>query len=168
MSAGVEKAMVQTAEQQMDLLLWRHAEAEDGNGDDLARQLTGRGAKQAAAVARWILAHHAKRLRILVSPATRARQTADALGLKYEIVDRIGPTASTSDLIAAANWPDAGGSVLLVGHQPTLGRLASHLLFGQETDLAIKKGALWWFARDGRQVPCATELKAVITPSLAD
>lgn len=160
--------MVQTAGQRMDLLLWRHAEAEDNDGDDLARRLTGRGVKQAAAVGRWILAHHAKRLRILVSPAKRALQTADALGLEYEIADGIAPAAASSDLMAAADWPDAGGSVLLVGHQPSLGRLASVLLFGRETDLAIKKGALWWFVRDGRRIPCETVLQAVIAPNLAD
>ena len=33
----------------MDLILWRHADAEDG-ADDLARQLTAKGRKQAARV----------------------------------------------------------------------------------------------------------------------
>lgn len=150
----------------MELLLWRHAEAEDGDGDDLARRLTGPGVKQAAAVARWLQAHHPEPLRVLVSPARRALQTADALGVAYEIVDEMDPAASSRDLLAAANWPAAGGAVLLVGHQPTLGRLASLLLFGQEMDLAIKKGALWWFVRDGRKVPCETILKAVISPGL--
>ena len=35
----------------MDLLLWRHAEAEDGE-DDLKRRLTQRGEKQARAMAK--------------------------------------------------------------------------------------------------------------------
>ncbi|MEO7547467.1 MAG: histidine phosphatase family protein, partial [Ramlibacter sp.] len=40
----------------MDLILWRHAEAEDApeGGDDLDRALTSRGEKQAARVAAWL------------------------------------------------------------------------------------------------------------------
>lgn len=40
----------------MDLILWRHAEAEElGEGmDDLTRALTPRGEKQAAKVAAWL------------------------------------------------------------------------------------------------------------------
>ena len=37
----------------MDLILWRHAEAEVGS-DDLARRLTVRGAKQARQMAAWL------------------------------------------------------------------------------------------------------------------
>ncbi len=40
----------------MDLLLWRHAEAEDGD-DDLKRRLTARGEKQARTMATWITCH---------------------------------------------------------------------------------------------------------------
>ena len=40
----------------MDLLLWRHAEAEDGE-DDLKRRLTARGEKQARTMAAWIRDH---------------------------------------------------------------------------------------------------------------
>ena len=38
----------------MDLILWRHAEAEEGD-NDLARELTPKGEKQAARVAEWLL-----------------------------------------------------------------------------------------------------------------
>lgn len=159
--------MAQTAGQGMDLLLWRHAEAEDGSGDDLARQLTAHGLKQAKSVGRWIKEHRPANLRILVSPAVRSVQTAEALGLAYEVSPQLGPSAAAADLIAAAGWPAAGGGVLLVGHQPTLGRLAARLLLGKEMDLFIKKGALWWFSRDGLEGEGGTMLKAVIPPSLA-
>ena len=64
----------------MDLLLWRHAEAEEGE-NDLTRHLTRRGEKQAQAVATWLNKRLPKNLRILASPATRAQQTASALDL---------------------------------------------------------------------------------------
>ena len=157
--------MAQTTEQRMELLLWRHAEAEDRDDDDLGRPLTARGLKQAKTVARWLRDHQPKKLRILVSPATRTRQTADAAELDYEISQQLAPGASPADLIAAANWPAAGGAVLLVGHQPTLGRLAAQLLVNKEFDIVIKKGALWWFSRESDN---ETVLKAAIPASLAD
>jgi hypothetical protein len=67
----------------MDLLLWRHAEAEDGEDDaeaedgedDLKRRLTERGQKQARAMAKWIRERQPKDLRIIVSPrSARSRR----------------------------------------------------------------------------------------------
>lgn len=149
----------------MDLLLWRHAEAEAGK-EDLNRRLTDRGEKQAKAMARWLLAHQPRKLRILVSPALRCQQTAKALGLPFETHRRLGPEASVSDLVAASDWPGAGGSVLIVGHQPTLGRMASLLLAGQEADWTIKKGALWWFTNRVRQGETQTVLRTVMPADL--
>jgi len=148
----------------VELILWRHAEAEDGGPgqSDHERRLTARGAKQARKVARWFLAHRPKELRILASPAERAVQTAQALKLPFEIDARIGPGADTADLIAASGWPDADGAVMLVGHQPTLGRLAALVLSGREADWTIKKGALWWLRRPGGE----TSLIAAIAPEL--
>jgi phosphohistidine phosphatase len=123
----------------MDLLLWRHAEAEDGE-DDLKRRLTERGEKQARDMAAWILRHQPKDMRVIVSPAVRTQQTAEALQLPFETQRKIGPEACVSELIAASGWPHAKGAVLIVGHQPSLGRMASLLLAGQEADWSIKKG----------------------------
>ncbi len=147
----------------MDLLLWRHAEAEEGE-DDLARPLTERGRRQAKAMAAWIRAHQPKGLRILVSPAARARQTATALQLPFEIEGRIAPEACASDLIAASGWPGGGGAVLLVGHQPALGRLAALVLAGFEAGWSIRKGALWWLSRRIRGGDAQCVLRAVIAP----
>ena len=110
----------------MDLLLWRHAEAEDGE-DDLKRRLTARGEKQARTMAAWIRDHQPRDLRIIVSPAIRTQQTVEALKLPFETQRKIGPDACVSELIAASGWPLAGGAVLIVGHQPSLGRMASLL-----------------------------------------
>ena len=102
----------------MDLLLWRHAEAEDGD-DDMKRRLTERGQKQAQAMAAWIRAHQPKNLRIIASPAVRTQQTAAALDLPFETHRQLGPEALVSDLIAVSGWPDAAGATLIVGHQPS-------------------------------------------------
>ena len=149
----------------MDLLLWRHAEAEDGE-DDLKRRLTERGHKQAKTMAAWLLAHQPKEMRIVASHAVRAQQTAEALGLPFETSRRIGPEACVSELVAASGWPMAKGAVLIVGHQPTLGRLAALLLSGAEADWSVKKGALWWFTNRVRDDETQTVLRAVIPSEL--
>jgi phosphohistidine phosphatase len=56
--------------------------------------------------------------------------------------------------------------VLLVGHQPTLGHLASLLLAGAEADWSIKKGAIWWFSKRSREGRDQTVLRAVINPEM--
>lgn len=145
----------------MELLLWRHAEAEDGE-DDMKRRLTARGEKQARTMAAWIRQHQPKDLRIVVSPAVRTLQTAEALQLPFETVRKIGPEACVSELIAASGWPTAQGSVLIVGHQPSLGRMASLLLAGHEAEWSIKKGALWWLSNRVRRGETQTVLRAVI------
>src|SRR5512137_45364 len=117
----------------MDLLLWRHAEGEDG-ADDLKRRLTQRGEMQARVMAKWIREHQPKDLRIIVSPAVRTQQTAEALKMPFETQRKIGPDACVSELVAASGWPQASGAVLIVGHQPSLGRLASLLLAGHEAE----------------------------------
>lgn len=151
----------------MELLLWRHAEAEDG-ADDMKRRLTQRGEKQAREMAKWIRAHQPKDLRIIVSPAVRTQQTAEALKLPFETQRKIGPEACVSELVAASGWPAASGAVLIVGHQPSLGRLASLLLAGTESEWTIKKGALWWLSNRVRRGETQTVLRAVIPAELLE
>jgi len=155
----------------MDLILWRHAEAEeaDGRTPDAERRLTARGEKQARKMANWLKDRLPEKTRILVSPARRTVQTAHALGLAYEIEPRVGVGADPADLIAAADWPEGAGkrsAVVIVGHQPTLGRLAALLLSGAEADWSIKKGAVWWFSSRERDSEAQTALRGVINPEL--
>jgi phosphohistidine phosphatase len=129
----------------MELILWRHCDAEPGVPDDL-RRLTARGREQAARMARWLGAHLPADSAIIVSPAVRAQETAQALGRRYRTVREIGTGAAVDAVLAAAHWPHAGYTVLVVGHQPTLGRVASWLLAGEEADRPLGAGALWWLA----------------------
>ncbi len=151
----------------MDLLLWRHAEAEDGI-PDLKRRLTVRGEKQAAQMAGWITKHAPKDLRIVVSPATRCQQTAKALGLPFETDKRLGTDSNAANLLAAVGWPEGGkeGAVLVVGHQPTLGQTAALLLAGTEDDWSIKKGAVWWFSNRTRNSETQTVLRSATSADL--
>lgn len=149
----------------MDLLLWRHAEAFDGM-PDLSRKLTPKGHKQAAVVAAWLDAHLPKDTRVLVSPAIRAQETAAALRRKRETVPAIAPGADPTAVLMAAGWPQAKVPVLVVGHQPTLGKVAGMLLVDAPMELSIRKGAVWWLKRRTRGSEAQVVLRAVIGPDL--
>ena len=129
----------------MDLILWRHCDAEPGVPDDL-RRLTPRGRQQAVRMARWLGARLPADSAIIVSPALRAQETAQALARRYRTVREIGTGAPVDAVLTAAHWPHGRRLVLVVGHQPTLGRVASWLVDGEEADRALDPGALWWLA----------------------
>lgn len=147
----------------MDLILWRHAEAEPGE-PDLNRRLTAKGVKQAARVAAWLERHLPDSCRILVSPARRAQQTAQALGRKFKTAPELAPGATVASVLAVANWADSREPVLIVGHQPTLGEVASLLLAGQEAAWSIKKGGVWWLSDRDRDGSATVVLRVVIGP----
>lgn len=149
----------------MDLILWRHAEAADGTPDH-SRTLTVKGEKQARQMAAWLRKRLPDDTRILVSPATRTVQTAMALSNQYEITAEVGTGASVVSMLAAVGWPDASGTVLVVGHQPTLGQLASLLLSGSEQECSIKKGAVWWLTNRVRRDETQTVLRCMMTPDM--
>lgn len=150
----------------MHILLWRHAEAVDGSPDH-ARELSERGRTQARDIARWLGAHGPQQLRVMSSPAVRARQTANAFSRDVEIVDALGTARGAEDALAVIGGVDETGAVLVVGHQPTLGELAALLLTGHATPWTVKKGALWWFTRRVRFGTPETVLRAVVPPDLA-
>ena len=155
----------------MDLLLWRHAEAEDGI-PDAKRKLTPRGEKQAHQMAAWIRQHAPQNLRVIASPAVRCQQTAQVLERPFDTDPRLGTGSDVTELLAAVSWPDGGvekcRAVLVVGHQPTLGRTAALLLSGSEANWTIKKGALWWFSNRTRRQETQTILRTVLTQELLD
>ena len=143
----------------MDLIIWRHADAEDGK-PDLERELTPKGRKQAARVAKWLLAHLPKDFVVIASPAARARQTAQALSRKVKIDEPLAPGASVAAILKAAGWPKGDRTVVLVGHQPDLGRAIAYLVAGVEREWRLQKGALWWLAEE------PVIVKAVMSPDL--
>ncbi len=153
-------------EHTVDLILWRHAEAREAEGPvpDRERELTSRGKRQAEKVAEWLRGQPLRDVTVLSSPAKRALQTAEALGLPVKIKPQLGIGASPADLLGAVGWPDHAGAIIVVGHQPALGRLASLLLAGAEADWTIKKGGIWWFTNRVRQDETQTVLRAVHSP----
>lgn len=149
----------------MDLILWRHAEAEDGV-PDMKRALTEKGHKQAQKMAEWLKRHLPEDTRILVSPATRAQQTAVALTSDFITVDSIAPDVEAQAIIKAAGWPRAGGTVVIVGHQPTLGAVMAQVLADRKDSWSMKKGAVCWLSSRKHGSVAETVLRAVISPDL--
>ncbi len=149
----------------MDLILWRHAEAEDGL-PDLERRLTPRGQKHAARVAAWLLQRLPAKFVVLASPARRAQETAQALGAALRTVPGLAPGAAVRDILAAAEWPDRKSAVVVVGHQPDLGRTAAFLLSGSEAPWSLKKGAAWWLSSRTREDAAQVVVRAVVAPDL--
>jgi phosphohistidine phosphatase len=145
----------------MNLILWRHADAEEGR-DDMARRLTRKGRNQARHVAEWLERHVPASTKVIVSPAVRAQQTAEAFSSDLHTNERVRPGASPADVLKAAGWPNASTPVLVVGHQPTLGEAAALALTGKVLPWHIPKGGVWWLrSKDDGEVVVV----AVMTPA---
>ena len=148
----------------MDLILWRHADAADGQPDSM-RPLTEKGRKQAREMAQWLESRLPADLRILVSPALRAQETARALQREFETHEAIDVGQPVAAMLAASGWPDAGRTVLIVGHQPTLGEIAAELLSGRASAWHMAKGAVWWIRNRGRGDETEVVLRLAIAPN---
>ena len=159
----------------MDLILWRHADAEIASEgeDDLSRELTVKGEKQAVRMAAWLDRHLPEGARILVSPARRTEQTAKALNRNYKLRDELVPDSNADEVLALIKWdlekgPHGKGPVLLVGHQPYLGEIAARLLGMQEHSCAIRKGAVWWLRSRVREEYSEILLLSVTNPDFIE
>jgi phosphohistidine phosphatase len=149
----------------MDLILWRHADAEDGS-PDAERRLTAKGKKQAARVAKWLEARLPKGTRVLSSPARRARQTARALRDDIEVLEALDVGADAKAVLAACGWPAQDSAVVIVGHQPTLGQVAALVLGGRVQDWSLAKGAVIWLEARNRGGAPQAKLRAALSPDL--
>lgn len=132
----------------MELILWRHAEAEPGE-PDLERALTAKGERHAARMGAWLDRKLPADCRVLVSPAKRCLQTVEGLGRRYEVCKALGTDSNAEAIIQAAGWPGHRQPVLLVGHQPLLGQVASSVLAGRKQDWRIRKAGVFWIEHKG-------------------
>ena len=152
----------------MDLILWRHAEAQDplDGQEDMSRALTGRGEKQAARMAHWLDRQLPEGARVLVSPARRCEQTALALDRKYKIRPELAPGGTVDQLLEAAQWPQGKATVLVVGHQPVLGQTIARLLGLSASECVVKRGAVWWLRNRERGALSQTVVVTVQSPEV--
>ena len=152
----------------MDLILWRHAEAQDplDGQDDMSRALTGRGEKQAARMAHWLDRQLPEGARVLASPARRCEQTAQALERKYKTRPELAIGGTVDQLLEAAQWPQGKATVLIVGHQPVLGQTIARLLGLSASDCVVRRGAVWWLRNRERGALSQTVVVTVQSPEV--
>lgn len=163
----------------MDLILWRHAHAEALamepeasasvhaiRAQDAARRLTAKGQRQAAQMAQWLHQHVKGPTMVWASPAVRAQETAQALGMPFETQLALAPHMCADDALSVMPWPDAAQTMIVVGHQPTLGVLAARLMCGQDLSWSVKKGSVWWLKSRVRHGQREVTLHAVQVPEL--
>ena len=117
----------------MQLYVVRHAEAADGEPDEL-RPLTADGRRAARELGERLASEGIRPDAVLTSPLLRARETGAELarpaGLEAEADERLAPGATADDVMAAAGG--RGETVVVVGHQPDCGRIAAALTGGKE------------------------------------
>src|SRR3954467_12654603 len=117
----------------VQLYLVRHAEAADGEPDEL-RPLTPEGREAARALGKRLADDGVQPAAVLPSPLLRARETAQELarpaGLEPEPDERLAPGATAEAGRAAAD--ERGQTVIVVGHQPDCSRIAAALGGGEE------------------------------------
>ena len=114
------------------LVLVRHAEA--GSAPvDADRRLTERGEREAAAVGRWLAGAGTVPDRVVVSPARRARQTWDRAAGALDAApppvldDRVLDNTPDAVLDVVRTTDEQVRTLLVVGHNPSLGSLAAAL-----------------------------------------
>jgi phosphohistidine phosphatase len=129
------------------ILLWRHAKAQDGF-PDLGRVLTPQGRDQAQRLARWMAPRLPADTALWSSQATRAKQTLEPLASLCARPAQshawCNPDADWQSIVAQLD-ASAQAHVLLVGHQPWLGQVASFLQTGQAQPWSVRKASLLWF-----------------------
>ncbi len=161
----------------MNLHLLRHgiAAAKDDPSfvSDGERPLTGKGIKRMRKAARGISRLDIEFDAILTSPLIRARQTAeivaDALGLDSAIeeISELAPDGSSDRLLSVLSRFTEEENILLVGHEPFLGKFAGVLVAGKEnSELALpqKKGGICRIEVDALPLSQAGQLQWFITP----
>lgn len=152
----------------MELILWRHAEAEPHAADregDQRRELTAKGARHASRVGAWLDRQLPAQCRILTSPAVRCVQTAEALGRKFTTVEALNTESTAERILEAAGWPDGRTPVVIVGHNPLLGQVASLIFSGVAHEWKIKKASVFWIASKGEEDP-APFVRLAVGPDL--
>jgi phosphohistidine phosphatase len=138
----------------IDLYLVQHGEAKS-EAEDPERPLTEKGRDEVARVAQFLRQRGARPETIRHSGKRRAEQTAaifaDALAPAVPAAAASGLAPNDPVEPVAAELEREGGAVMLVGHQPFMGRLAAYLLTGDASRPVVRfrMGGVVCLARDG-------------------
>jgi len=159
----------------MRVILFRHGPAGSRDParwpDDGERPLTKRGAERTEAAARGLRRFAEGDLLVLTSPLARAAATAaiarQALGLEgvIEPFEPLAPGGSYRAVLARIAAAGSATCLVVVGHEPDLGKLAGMLLFGAPArSLPVKKAGACVIDFTGPPEPGAGHLHAFLPP----
>ena len=159
----------------MRVILFRHGPAGRRDAarwpDDSERPLTKRGRERTSRAAEGLRRYLGRASRVFTSPLVRARQTAElvreavAPDVRVEAVEMLAPGAPYREVVRWLRGLESGASVVLVGHEPHLGKLAGVLLFGSPgSGLAMKKAGAMLIDFVGQVEPGAGQLYAFLPP----
>ena len=159
----------------MRVILFRHGPAGKRDAarwaDDGKRPLTKRGVERTAVAARGLRRFLGRAGRVVGSPLERARQTARVIGesmapdCRVETVEALSPGAPIRETLRWLRDFKTGTGVILVGHEPHLGKLAGALLFGTSgSPLPLKKAGGLVIDFVGPVEPGAGRLYAFLPP----
>src|ERR1039457_1437749 len=131
----------------MILYVLRHAEAVEGSDmlQDEWRYLTENGRASVKKVSSLIVKYGPRPRLTITSPLTRAVQTAEIsaekAGIKKMVVssELLLPGADITALITHLKGCKDDKRVMLVGHEPQLGKLAAKLLGREDEVISLKK-----------------------------
>jgi phosphohistidine phosphatase len=123
------------------LLLIRHAQA--GNAPlDRDRPLTEQGARHAAEIGAWLARAAVEPDRVVVSPALRAAQTweqaaSELTAASERVMDQRIYDNTVDDLVGVIQeTPEDVRTLVVVGHNPSIGGLAHELQNGRGSESA--------------------------------
>jgi phosphohistidine phosphatase len=161
----------------MQVLIIRHARAGQRGllgflgKKDAARPLTDAGRRDMRKTTKGLQKLVPEIDVLATSPLTRARETADIVSRRYDdiAVTELAPLApggSKEDVLAWLRDQKPSATVVLVGHEPDLGILASWLLSGgTESFLSLKKGAACLIEMTEKPTPGSGRLEWLLPPA---
>lgn len=156
------------------LVLVRHAIAEDRGTawpDDDERPLSREGARKWKRAARGLVSLLPPIDVLLTSPLVRAVQTAEILAKvaspppKLQLFEAMRPGTRPATTITALRSKSPKGTVVLVGHEPTLSELAAQLLHLQGP-LEFRKGGAMALTSQGLGTRGPARLEWFATPRI--
>ncbi len=156
----------------MDLILWRHGEA-DNNTDDLSRKLTKKGKSDALLIANFIHDKLPQSIQFMASEALRSQQTLACLNQPFDIYSELNPEESIETVLPFL-YSKLNSPIICVGHLPWIGQACAQLLQNQlavkqsHSIINVERAGLYWFnvQLNKQTAQIYTELQAVINPKL--
>jgi phosphohistidine phosphatase len=140
----------------MKLYLIQHGEATSEEVDP-SRPLTAQGRKDVQKIASFLKGAGPGPVVIFHSSKMRARQTAEIIAAQLapgcQVKERDGLAPKDPVKVLAEEISGMGSDLMIVGHQPFLGRLAARLLGGKEAEnlVAFRQGGVVCLQRDEDQ-----------------